>query len=99
MGRRRCRWRCRRWSRRRTRGRTRRAAPPRPRTSPGGSRAAPSDRRRLKEMKRTGAKKIKAMLLSRLYAVYVSQEKMREAQKLQKCFLVNSVTKDTIRIV
>jgi hypothetical protein len=55
--------------------------------------------RRLKEMKRIGTGKIKEMLLSRLCAVYASQVKTREAQRLQKCFHVNFATKNTIKIV
>jgi hypothetical protein len=55
--------------------------------------------RRLKEMKGTGMVKIREMLLSRLCAVYASQVKTREAQRLQKCFHVNSATKDTIETV
>jgi hypothetical protein len=54
---------------------------------------------RRKEMKRTGAKKMWAMLLSRLCVVYAFREKMRVVQKLPKCFHANSATKSIIEVV
>jgi len=50
-------------------------------------------------MKRTGAKKMWAMLLSRLCVVYAFREKMRVVQKLPKCFHANSATKSIIEVV